>query len=239
MTTPRFDGHFAVVTGVGRAGQVGEAVAARLASLGATLALIDRNPGAVGERARALRANGAAATPYACDLTDAAAVARTAADIAATAPHGIHALVCLAGGYASSGPLDQSDPDTWQRMVAINLTTAFLTTRAFLPLVRQASGAIVYFASASALPGARTGKDAAYAAAKSAVVALMHSVAQQEKGAGVRANALAPTSIRTADNIASMGQDVAYVERETVAEWVAHLASEASRQVTGQVLRLG
>lgn len=239
MTTPRFDGHVAVVTGVGRAGQVGEAVAGRLASLGAALALIDRTPGAVGERAAALRANGATATPYACDLTDPAAVASTAADVAATAPRGIHALVCLAGGYASSGPVDQSDPDTWQRMVAVNLTTAYLTTRAFLPFVRQASGAIVYFASASALPGSRTAKDSAYASAKSAVVALMHSVAQQEKGAGVRANALAPTSIRTADNVASMGQDVAYVERETVAEWVAHLASEASRQVTGQVLRLG
>lgn len=239
MTTPRFDGQLAVVTGVGRAGQVGEAVADRLASLGAALALIDRTPGPVGERASALRARGATATPYACDLTNAAAVARTAADIAATAPRGIHALVCLAGGYATSGPLDQSDPEIWHRMIAINLTTAYLTTRAFLPMVRQASGAVVYFASASALPGARTGKDAAYAAAKSAVVALMHSVAQQEKGAGVRANALAPTSIRTADNLASMGQDAAYVERETVAEWVAHLSSEASRQVTGQVLRLG
>ena len=239
MTTPRFDGHVAVVTGVGRAGQVGEAVAERLASLGATLALIDRTPDHVGERAAALRARGVTATPYACDLTDAAAVTRTAEGIAATAPRGIHALVCLAGGYASSGPLDQSDPSAWQRMVAINLTTAYLTTRAFLPLVRQASGAIVYFASASALPGARTGKDAAYAAAKSAVVTLMHSVAQLEKGAGVRANALAPTSIRTSDNVASMGQDVAYVERETVADWVAHLCSDASRQVTGQVLRLG
>lgn len=239
MTTPRFDGQLAVVTGVGRAGQVGEAVAGRLASLGATLALIDRTPAAVSERATALRASGAAATAYPCDLTDPAAVTRTAADIAGTAPRGIHALVCLAGGYATSGPLDESDPETWSRMVAINLTTAYLTTRAFLPLVRQASGAIVYFASASALPGSRSGKDAAYAAAKSGVVALMQSVAQQEKRASVRANALAPTSIRTGDNVASMGDDVAYVERETVADWVAHLCSEASRQVTGQVLRLG
>lgn len=236
---PRFDGQLAVVTGVGRAGQVGEAVAERLASLGATLALIDRTPGAVGDRATALRGSGAAATAYPCDLTDAAAVTRTATDIASTSPRGIHALVCLAGGYATSGPLDESDPETWNRMVAINLTTAYLTTRAFLPLVRQASGAIVYFASASALPGSRTGKDAAYAAAKSGVVALMQSVAQQEKRAGVRANALAPTSIRTADNLASMGDDVAYVERATVADWVAHLCSDASRQVTGQVLRLG
>jgi NAD(P)-dependent dehydrogenase (short-subunit alcohol dehydrogenase family) len=239
MTTPRFDGQLAVVTGVGRVGQVGEAVAERFAALGASLALVDRTPGAVGDRAAALRARGATANAYACDLTDPAAVTRTATDIASTATGGVHALVCLAGGYASSGPLDESDPEIWNRMVAINLTTAYLTTRAFLPLVRQASGAIVYFASASALPGARSGKDAAYAAAKTGVVALMQSVAQQEKRARVRANALAPSSIRTGDNLASMGDDVAYVERETVADWVSHLCSEVSRQLTGQVLRLG
>jgi len=237
--TPRFDGQLAVVTGVGRAGQVGEAVAERFAALGARLALIDRTPDAVGERAAALRAGGAAATAYACDLTSPAAVTRTASEITATAHSGVHALVCLAGGYATSGAVDQSDPDAWNRQIAVNLTTAYLTTRAFLPLVRNASGAIVYFASVSALPGARTAKDAAYAAAKAGVVALMKSVAQLEKPAGVRANALAPSSIRTADNLASMGDDVAYVERETVAEWVSYLCSEASRQVSGQVLRLG
>jgi 3-oxoacyl-[acyl-carrier protein] reductase len=239
VTVPRFDGQLAVVTGVGRAGQVGEAVAERFAALGASLALLDRLPDAVGERAAALRARGTTVTAYACDLTDPAAVARTATEITSAAPNGVHALVCLAGGYATSGPVDASDPDVWSRMIAINLTTAYLTTRAFLPLVRKASGAIVYFASASALPGARTAKDAAYAAAKTGVVALMQSVAQLEKPAGVRANALAPTSIRTTHNLASMGDDVAYVERETVAEWVSYLCSEAARQVSGQVLRLG
>lgn len=237
--TSRFDGQLAVVTGVGRRGQVGEAVAAAFASLGADVALIDRTPAAVADRAAELRATGATATAHACDLTDPAALDRTVAAIAPSAHRGVHALVCLAGGFASSGPLDESDPDGWHRQLAINLTSAYLTTRAFLPLVRRASGAIVYFASASALPGARTGKTAAYAAAKSAVVALMQSVAQEEKPRGVRANALAPTTIRTADNVASMGEDAAYVERETVAGWVTHLCSEASRQMSGQVLRLG
>lgn len=239
MTLPRLDGQVAVVTGVGRDGQVGQAVAAAFAALGATLALIDRTPDGVAARAAELRAAGATATAHACDLTDAAALTRTVADIAPSAPNGVHALVCLAGGFANSGPLDEMDPAIWHRQFAINLTSAYLTTRAFLPLVRKATGAIVYFASASALPGAKTGKVAAYAAAKTGVVALMQSVAQEEKRAGVRANALAPTSIRTADNLASMGTDVSYVERETVAGWVTHLCSEASREVSGQVLRLG
>jgi NAD(P)-dependent dehydrogenase (short-subunit alcohol dehydrogenase family) len=239
VTAPRFDGQLAVVTGVGRRGQVGEAVAAAFASSGATLALIDRTLDGVNERAAELRATGASVTAHACDLTDAAALGRTVAGITPSAPGGVHALVCLAGGFATTGPLEDSDPESWQQQLSINLTTAYLTTRAFLPLVRQASGSIVYFASASALPGAKTGKTAAYAAAKAAVLALMQSVAQEEKRAGVRANALAPTSIRTADNVASMGDDVSYVERETVAGWVTHLCSPASRQLSGQVLKLG
>jgi NAD(P)-dependent dehydrogenase (short-subunit alcohol dehydrogenase family) len=71
------------------------------------------------------------------------------------------------------------------------------------------------------------------------VIALMQSVAQRERSAGVRANALAPNSIRTAANLAAMGDKEDWVERETVADWVTLLCSDAARQMSGQVLRLG
>jgi NAD(P)-dependent dehydrogenase (short-subunit alcohol dehydrogenase family) len=105
------------------------------------------------------------------------------------------ALVHVAGGVSLSGPLDASDVDVWQRMLSINLTTAYLVTRAFLPMLRAGKGAIVYFASESALPDAKVANVAAYAAAKSGVVALMHAVAQGERDNGVPANAVAPTSV--------------------------------------------
>jgi 3-oxoacyl-[acyl-carrier protein] reductase len=89
-------------------------------------------------------------------------------------------------------------------MMSINLTTAYLVTHAFLPFVRAARGAIVYFASEAVLPGAKVANIAAYAAAKSGVVMLMRAVAQEERDNGVRANALAPTSIRTATNVKTM-----------------------------------
>jgi len=123
-------------------------------------------------------------------------------------------------------------------MFTINLTTAFLVTRAFLPLLRAGRGGIVYFASEAALPGAKVGNIAAYAAAKSGVVTLMHAVAQQERNNGVRANAVAPTSIRTAANVQSMGENVRYVEREEVAATVAYLCSDDASAVTGQVIAL-
>jgi len=57
-------------------------------------------------------------------------------------------------------------------------------------------------------------------AAKSAVVALMRAIAQEEKSHGVRANAVAPSAIRTADNVATMGADAPMVARDAVADVV-------------------
>jgi NAD(P)-dependent dehydrogenase (short-subunit alcohol dehydrogenase family) len=76
-------------------------------------------------------------------------------------------------------------------------------------------------------------------AAKSGVLALMRAVAEDEREAGVRANALAPTAIRTARNLAEMGEGVAYVSREEVGAIVAWLCSDAARSITGQAIRLG
>jgi NAD(P)-dependent dehydrogenase (short-subunit alcohol dehydrogenase family) len=148
------------------------------------------------------------------------------------------ALVNLAGGFGPSGPLSQSDPAMFDRQLRINLETAYLTTRAFLPFVKAARGSIVFFASEAVLDGSRTSGIAGYVVAKSAVVALMRSVADEGREAGVRANALAPSSIRTATNEASMGADARYVEREDVAAAVAFLCSPAASAITGQVLRL-
>ena len=239
MIPARMDGKVVVVTGVGRSGQVGESVAAAFAGLGAHCVLIDRDPAQVAERAAELQARGWAVSAHGCDLTVSDQVDAVAASVAAGSPTGVHALVCLAGGYAPGSPVADSAPDDWQRMFAINLTTAFLTTRAFLPLLRKAGGSVVYFASAAALPGGRVAKMAAYSAAKTGVVTLMRAVAGEEQEHGVRANALAPTSIRTATNVASMGADASYVERETVADWVVLLCSEASGAVNGQVIKLG
>jgi NAD(P)-dependent dehydrogenase (short-subunit alcohol dehydrogenase family) len=200
--------------------------------------LLSRSEEDVRARAGELASAGFAAAGYGCDLSRAADVDRLAERVRKDHGDRIDALVNLAGGFALSGPLAKSDPETFNRLLAINLTTAYLATRAFLPFVREAEGSIVFFASEAVLEGARTTGISAYAAAKSAVVALMRSVADEGRDAGIRANALAPGSIRTATNEASMGSDARYVEREDVAAAVAFLCSPASRAVTGQVIRL-
>lgn len=231
-------GRSVLVTGIGREGQVGESVAAALADAGAAIAAVDLLSEASEARAAALRARGARADAFACDLTNEDAVRALAETIASSYGNRLDAVVHLAGGFGMSSVAD-SAPAVWQKQLALNLTTAALTARAFLPLVRAAHGAFVFFGSAAALPGASVANMAAYVTAKSGVLTLMRAIAEEERANGVRANALAPISIRTAANEKTMGSDARYVEREDVARMVAWLCSDASKPMTGQVIPLG
>ncbi|MDB4882801.1 MAG: short-chain dehydrogenase/reductase [Gemmatimonadetes bacterium] len=231
-------GRNVVLTGVGHEGQVGEAVARAFAERGARVFLVDRQESEARARAEALVSAGLRAAGLGADLSDVVLVDALAAQIRDATRGRVHALVHLAGGFASSGPVAESDPAVWSHQFDINVGTAYLTTRAFLPMLRPTKGAIVLFASEAALPGARVAGIAAYAAAKTAVLTLMQAIAQEERDAGVRANALAPASIRTAKNLAEMGPDAAYVTREAVAEVAVWLCSDGARAVTGQVVRV-
>lgn len=241
MTQPMFSGSTVLLTGVGRPGQVGEAVANAFGALGASLVLVDRTREHVDARTEALAAQGYDARGYACDLTDASAVALLADEVKARHAGRLRAVVHMAGGFAMSGSVAESSVDVWDRQIAINLTTAHVAARAFLPLLRASnSSSIVFFASAAALPGASVANLSAYAVAKTGVVTLMRAIAAEERKAktGVRANAIAPTSIRTAANVSTMGDEGPYVEREDVAKAVIYLCSAESAAITGAVVPL-
>lgn len=237
-----FANRLVVLTGVGRAGQVGEALARHFAERGATVALLDRTRDDVEARAAELRRDGFAATAHVADLSDSDDASRAAANVLA-ATHdrfggGVHAVICAAGGFGTTGPVDDSDPAAWHRQFTINLDTAYNATRSFLPAVRVSRGSFVYFGSVAALPGGNPSGMAAYAAAKSGVLTLMSTIAREERANGVRANAVAPTAVRTASNVSDMGEKDSYVERESVADVVAFLASPLARNVSGQVITL-
>ena len=227
-----------LITGIGREGQVGEVVAGTIAKAGASIIAVDLIREAADARASALRELGAHAEAHACDLTNESQVRALADTVSGTHGGRLDAVVNLAGGFGMSS-VAEAGLDVWQRQLALNLMTAVLTTRAFLPLVRSARGAFVFFGSAAALPGAPVANMAAYVTAKSGVLTLMRAIAEEERSNGVRANAVAPTSIRTAANVRDMGSDARYVEREDVARVVLWLCSEESRPVTGQVIALG
>lgn len=229
-------GRGVVITGVGREGQLGEVIAGAFSARGARVFLVDRTDAIAQARADALVSAGGRAAALSADLTDVAAVAALAARVRDATGGRVHAVVHLAGGFAMSGPVAESDPAVWSTQMAINATSAYLVARAFLPLVRAAKGSLLFVASEAVLPGAQVAEKSAYVAAKSAVVALMHAIAQEEAAHGVRANALAPTAIRTAANVAAMGADAAMVTREAVADVAVWLCSDGARAVTGQVV---
>jgi NAD(P)-dependent dehydrogenase (short-subunit alcohol dehydrogenase family) len=130
--------------------------------------------------------------------------------------------------------------ERFRRSLDVNVTGTFLCCQSIgARMAERGKGSIVYFGAAAVLPGGMVAEKSAYAAAKAGVLALMQAVSQEERKNGVRANAVAPTMIRTAMNVNDMGADRNYVERESVADAVRWLCSDAARDVTGQTIRLG
>ncbi|MBX9928990.1 MAG: SDR family NAD(P)-dependent oxidoreductase [Gemmatimonadaceae bacterium] len=227
-----------VITGVGRPGQLGIAVAQHFAAAGARLVIIDRDAAVVEARGAELRATGAPVIAAALDLTDVPAL--IAATDALLAPYEgrVDGLIHCAGGFGATGPVAESEAEAWHRQIAINLTAAYGAARAFLPALRRTHGAAVFFASAAALPGASVRGVAAYATAKSGLLTLVRAIAAEERANGVRANALAPTAMRTAMNTSTMSDTTNYVELDEVIAVIRFLLSSDAARISGQVLEL-
>lgn len=233
-----------VVTGVGRRGQLGETVARVFAAAGDRVCIVARQRSDAEARAAEIAASltdvrhaSTSILPFGADLASAPATEQLARDILAAAGR-VDALVNLAGGFAAEGSVADADPAVLRSQFDINVATGYYATRAMLPALRASRGAIVFVASVSALPRARVGGVAAYAIAKSGVVALMRAVAEEERASGVRANAIAPGAIRTAANLDSMPAKTRYVEPDAVARVIQYLCSSTADAVSGQIIEV-
>jgi NAD(P)-dependent dehydrogenase (short-subunit alcohol dehydrogenase family) len=213
-------------------------VARRLAADGFELLLVDRTLENVHARADELRAAGFTAHPFTADLAIEESVEGLFRQIRSAHGEALSAFVHLAGGFGLTGHVSDTRAADWNHQLTINLQTAFLTSRAAIPMLRGARGAMVFFGSESVIAGAKLSSIAAYAAAKSGVIALALAIAQEETKSGIRVNVLAPAAIRTTQNLAEMSATARFVEREDVAETVSWLCSESAAAVTGQVIRL-
>jgi NAD(P)-dependent dehydrogenase (short-subunit alcohol dehydrogenase family) len=181
------DGRVALVTGGGRG--IGRATALALARAGCDVAVAARSGLELAAVAREVEALGRRALALPLDVTDRAALAAAPAAVeGALGPLAI--LVNDAGVDASALAVRTSD-ETWDRLLAVNLTAPFLLARAAVPaMLARGYGRVVNVASVLGKTGARY--SAAYAAAKHGLVGLTRVLAQECARKGVTANAICP-----------------------------------------------
>jgi NAD(P)-dependent dehydrogenase (short-subunit alcohol dehydrogenase family) len=149
--------------------------------------------------------------------------------------HGrIDALVNVAGGFAGGKHVPDTDVSTWQHMLSLNLTSAFLCCRAVIPHMLAARYGRIVNVSSRAAVQASAGLSA-YNVSKAGVITLTETLAAELRGTNVTANAVLPSVIDTAANRAAMpkANHGAWVSPEAIAAVVVDLVSERWGIVSG------
>lgn len=178
MSRPRsLEGQVAVVTGAARG--VGELLARKLAARGARVALIGLEPDELKKVSESLRTDSA---HWHGDVTDHEAMTRIAGEVGER--FGKVDLVVANAGVASGGPFTDSDPESWRRVIEVNLIGGAVTARAFLPQLIASRGYFLQIASLAAITPAPM--MSAYCSSKSGVEAFAHCLSAEVAHKGVR-----------------------------------------------------
>ncbi len=169
---------------------IGRAVAQAFATLpDARLALVARSEERLRETCELARGLGAEAHAFPCDVADEAAVEAMAQSVRAAL--GAPDAIVNNAGLFRTGPVVDTTVEDFDRQVAVNLTSAFMVTRAFLrEMLNRGSGHIFYMASVASLrayPGA-----VAYCAAKHGLLGLARALREETRARGLRVTAILP-----------------------------------------------
>lgn len=238
----RFENKVVVITAA--ASGIGLAAARRFAAEGARLALCDIDGAALEARSRAFDIDPARLLIAVADAREKSGLEKLVSD--AVRAHGrIDVLVNVAGGGRRGRIQDLSDDD-WRHVMSLSLDSVFHASRAAMPHLIETRGAIVNVASISGLAG--DGGNAAYNAAKAAVVNLTRAMAVDAGRDGVRVNAVAPgltatpmtARMRAAPAVMEQYEDRIPLARagtpEEVAAAICFLASDDASYVNGVCL---
>lgn len=242
-TYPDLAGKVAVVTGGSRG--IGAATAAALGANGVAVTVVGRDEQALAAVAGSIEEAGGRAAWVAADCTVAAEVDRMAPAVAERfGPADV--VVAFAGGNGMPVPTEEETAEHWREVVDGELTSTFLTVRAFLPaMVERRRGVVVTMSSAAGRQAAHCA--AAYAAAKAGVVAFTRHLAGELAGRGVRANCVAPSAVEndrmrawlTGPERRELGRSFPLGrigQPADVAAATLFLASDASSWITGATL---
>ncbi|GAA3663170.1 glucose 1-dehydrogenase [Nocardioides ginsengisoli] len=229
----------AIVTGAGQG--IGKAIAAKLAAEGATVVVTDINEATAKETAGEI---GGGAVGIATDVTDRTSVDAMVDQV--VAQFGRVDVLVNNAGWDKAEPFVDSEPETWDRVIAINLYGVLNTSKKVLPLmIAQGGGRVVNLGSDAGRVG--SSGEAVYSAAKGGVIAFTKATAREVARAGVAVNCVCPGPTDTA-LFASMGGErlreaLAKAipmrrlgQPEDLANAVAFYASDEAAFITGQTV---
>ncbi|GAA3453460.1 SDR family NAD(P)-dependent oxidoreductase [Dactylosporangium matsuzakiense] len=242
--TQRYSGRVALVTGA--ASGIGRATVLRLAHEGAHVVGCDIDTAGLEATGKLLAHDGYTATLLAADITDPGGVQH----VVDALPGGdIDLLANVAGIMDHFLPVTELDDDTWEHVLAVNLTGPMRLCRAVIPAMRtNGAGAIVNVASIGGLTGSVAGS--AYTAAKHGLVGLTRSLAFLYGPDGVRTNAVCPGGVNTGiGRTATVGSQWAFdrlshsfaravrtADPDEIAALIGWLGSPEARNVNGAVI---
>lgn len=239
-------GKVALVTGGAR--DIGRAVALSLADSGAAVGV---NYHSSGDRAmevvREIEGKGGKAIAVKADVTSAKEIAAMLGAIGKAFGKHVDILVNNAGGLIARKKLGEMDEAFWDNVLALNLKSVFLVTKAVVPLMPEGS-TIVNLASLAARDGGGGGA-LAYSAAKGAVLTLTRGLSKELAPKKIRVNCVSPGMIDTTfhDTFTSPEVRKTVASRtslgregtpEDVANAVFFLATDASAYITGESIEI-
>ncbi|MCJ7857278.1 SDR family NAD(P)-dependent oxidoreductase [Corynebacterium kalidii] len=197
-TPPEIGQRTAVVTGAASPRGIGQATARRYAREGWAVVVLDLDAASAQAAAESIASEfGVPSAGFACDVTSEDSVANAAQTIVDSDLPPVGALANIAG-IPSPSAFEELGLDEWNRVIAVNLTGSFLTSKEFVPqMIAGGYGRIVNMSSVTAQHGGGVFSRTAYAAAKAGVIGLTRGLARELAEHGITVNAVAPGVVDT------------------------------------------